>query len=102
MSTESVMITTPRLVLDTNVVMDLFHFKAPPLKALAEAITNVLNSHTNVPEKKLYLLAEKCWQLIQSARMKGISRKKLKDELEQAAASDTFNLYAFSKQFFDK
>jgi len=28
----------PRLVLDTNVVMDLFHFKAPPLAALAKAI----------------------------------------------------------------
>ena len=28
----------PRLVLDTNVVMDLFHFRAPPLAALAAAI----------------------------------------------------------------
>lgn len=40
MSTESVMATKPRLVLDTNVVMDLFHFKAPPLKLLAEAIAH--------------------------------------------------------------
>ena len=30
----------PRLVLDTNVVMDLFHFKAPPLATLAEAISH--------------------------------------------------------------
>lgn len=31
--------TSPnRLVLDTNVVMDLFHFQAPPLATLAEAI----------------------------------------------------------------
>jgi LAO/AO transport system kinase len=72
------------------------------IEALAQAITNVLNSHTNVPEKKLYLLVEKCWQLIQSARMKDISRKKLKDELEQAMNSDSFNLYAFSKQFLNK
>lgn len=28
----------PRLVLDTNVVMDLFHFRAPPLTPLATAI----------------------------------------------------------------
>lgn len=28
----------PRLVLDTNVVMDLFHFQAPPLAELAQAI----------------------------------------------------------------
>ena len=31
---------TPRLVLDTNVVMDLFHFLAPPLARLAQAIAN--------------------------------------------------------------
>jgi putative PIN family toxin of toxin-antitoxin system len=29
---------TPRLVLDTNVVMDLFHFRAPPLAPLMTAI----------------------------------------------------------------
>ena len=29
---------TPRLVFDTNVVMDLFHFKAPPLVPLMAAI----------------------------------------------------------------
>lgn len=29
---------TPRLVLDTNVVMDLFHFNAPPLAPLLAAI----------------------------------------------------------------
>ena len=28
----------PRLVLDTNVVMDLFHFAAPPLAPLLAAI----------------------------------------------------------------
>lgn len=40
MSTDSAMKTLPRLVLDTNVVMDLFHFKAPPLTRLAQAITD--------------------------------------------------------------
>lgn len=40
MSTGSTMTRPPRLVLDTNVVMDLFHFKAPPLAALAQAIND--------------------------------------------------------------
>lgn len=40
MSTGSAMTTPTRLVLDTNVVMDLFHFKAPPLAALAQAIVD--------------------------------------------------------------
>ena len=38
MSDNAVATTTPRLVLDTNVVMDLFHFRAPPLAPLMAAI----------------------------------------------------------------
>ena len=38
-SSDSVIAPRPRLVLDTNVVMDLFHFKAPPLAKLAQAIS---------------------------------------------------------------
>ena len=38
MSDNAVATTTPRLVLDTNVVMDLFHFRAPPLAPLMTAI----------------------------------------------------------------
>jgi len=50
-STGSAIKLLPRLVLDTNVVMDLFHFKAPPLAALAQAISHdqvtcLANAHT--------------------------------------------------------
>ena len=50
-STVSVIATPPRLVLDTNVVMDLFHFQAPPLAQLAQAISSdhvicLANEHT--------------------------------------------------------
>lgn len=38
MSDIAVDTNTPRLVLDTNVVMDLFHFRAPPLAPLMAAI----------------------------------------------------------------
>ena len=38
MSDIAVATNTPRLVLDTNVVMDLFHFRAPPLAPLMAAI----------------------------------------------------------------
>lgn len=51
MSSDSVITPPPRLVLDTNVVMDLFHFEAPPLAALAQAINRdhvicLANAHT--------------------------------------------------------
>jgi uncharacterized protein len=47
----SVIATPPRLVLDTNVVMDLFHFEAPPLAQLAQAVSSgqvicLANDHT--------------------------------------------------------
>lgn len=38
MTSASIMSPLPRLVLDTNVVMDLFHFRAPPLAPLLTAI----------------------------------------------------------------
>ena len=38
MSDSDMTAPTPRLVLDTNVVMDLFHFRAPPLAPLMTAI----------------------------------------------------------------
>ena len=39
-STPATVATPARLVLDTNVVMDLFHFLAPPLARLATAIAS--------------------------------------------------------------
>lgn len=50
-STPATRATPPRLVLDTNVVMDLFHFLAPPLARLGQAIAKdqvicLANAHT--------------------------------------------------------
>lgn len=66
---------------------------------LAAAVTNILDNQKNFPEKRLHLLSEKCWQLIQATRMKNINRDRMRDELKQAMNSGSFNLYAFSKQF---
>jgi putative PIN family toxin of toxin-antitoxin system len=40
MNTAPALLSPPRLVLDTNVVMDLFHFAAPPLAPLMRAMTS--------------------------------------------------------------
>jgi len=47
-------------------------------------------------DKKLWLLAEKAYHLIQNRRMKNINKKELKDAI--AAAGDDFNLYQFVQQ----
>lgn len=61
---------------------------------LWEHIQTLLSAqHTN--EKKSWLLAERAWQLIQSKRMKDISKAALKQDIEKAQQKNNFNLYRF-------
>ncbi len=69
------------------------------IAALANEIEQYLNSQQGLPDKRLHLLTEKCWQLIQAQRMKDISQSKLKGKLAEQANHPDFNLYAFTKTF---
>jgi LAO/AO transport system kinase len=75
---------------------------AEGIDELAKTIDAFLEKQKELPAKRLHLLAEKSWQLIQAQRMKNIDRVRLKDELEAALKKEGFNLYAFTKQFLDK
>lgn len=46
-------------------------------------------------EKKLFLLAEKAYHLIQNKRMKDVDKKKLKEEITNQLKEPSFNLYRF-------
>jgi len=46
-------------------------------------------------EKKSWLLAERAWQLIQSRRMRDVSKASLKNAIEKAQLKKDFNLYRF-------
>lgn len=51
-------------------------------------------------ERKYIMLAEKAWQLIQNKRMSNLSRKELKQKIQEGAKDDLeFNLYSFIKKF---
>jgi LAO/AO transport system kinase len=62
------------------------------ITALYEAI-KVTTEHGGINEKKIWLLAEKAWHLIQQKRMQGISKQDLYKEIE--TATKPFNLYRF-------
>lgn len=62
---------------------------------LAAAITAFLEQQKDLPEKRLHLLTEKCWQLIQAQRMKDVDHKRLKNDLSAALSKEHFNLYSF-------
>lgn len=63
---------------------------------LAIEIEKHLTTHNIVPEKKLQLLTEKCWQLIQHRRMQGFNKTKLLSALKEAVGKPHFNLYSFT------
>lgn len=63
---------------------------------LAAAIDQFLQSGAR-SEKKLHLLVEKSWQLIQAKRMKDVRKATLATELEKERDNPEFNLYRFIK-----
>jgi LAO/AO transport system kinase len=69
---------------------------------LSEAIDKFFSAHNKSTDKKLQLLTEKCWHLIQAERMKDISKQKIKQELSSLMDTDGFNLYRFTDAFINK
>lgn len=68
---------------------------------LATEIMKCLEAQKTIPEKRLQLLTEKSWQLIQAQKMKNIDRGRIKEQLAEALKNKEFNLYAFTKHFLD-
>ena len=75
---------------------------AAGIQELATEIAVFLVEHRSASGKKLQLLTEKCWQLIQADRMKNISNEQLKNELSEAIKNQHFNLYSFTKDFIGR
>ena len=72
------------------------------IKELANEIDLFLEEHKVMPEKRLQLLTEKSWQLIQANRMRNISHDQLRTELGKAIGRADFNLYNFTRDFLGK
>ncbi|MFI5164699.1 MAG: methylmalonyl Co-A mutase-associated GTPase MeaB [Bacteroidia bacterium] len=51
-------------------------------------------------DKKVFLLTEKAYKLIQNNRMKNLDKKKLQKEIEKELKNKDFNLYQFTKNHF--
>ncbi|MCW3123625.1 MAG: methylmalonyl Co-A mutase-associated GTPase MeaB [Flavipsychrobacter sp.] len=69
---------------------------------LANAIIKFLDGQKDMPEKRLHLMTDKCWHLIQAHKMKGIDAKRLRKELANAINKESFNLYAFVQGFLNQ
>lgn len=66
---------------------------------LSAAINECLTAQNTQAEKRLHLVTEKSWQLMQAHKMKHIDKNALKAQLSEAMDKPGFNLYAFTRLF---
>lgn len=65
-------------------------------------LLNKIEEHTqsdNLKEKKILLLCEKAYHLIQQARMKDVGKRELLEAIKLAVSKENFNLYLFVDQY---
>jgi len=62
--------------------------------AIKEHLQKGINS-----EKKLWLLTEKAWHLIQKEKMKGVNKEEIRNNLQQQLRSGYPNLYQLVRQY---
>jgi len=82
-------------------------WKVPVVKTSAinregiEELEKLIENHSGsgaTNEKKIFLLAEKAFRLLQRERMKGISKKEIQDVIMKDVNNPNFNLYRFVKE----
>jgi len=64
---------------------------------LYQKIKTLYQQH--ISDKKVWLLTEKAWHLVQEKRMKDMNKEQLKQQIATAIQSDAFNLYAFVRKY---
>ncbi len=84
------------------------HWQIPVVKTIAtenvgmDELKNQIEkyfSENHSTEKKLQLLTDKAWRLIQQRRMKNLDRVDLKNKIAKATTDSHFNLYQLIKEF---
>lgn len=84
---------------DETPVVKTIATSATGITELAGAIELHLETHSTQNEKRLHLLTEKSWQIIQAYRMRDLDRVQLRADLASALDKPSFNLYSFTNQY---
>ena len=66
---------------------------------LVKAIDTFFSTEHSMTSKKLNLLTEKSWQIIQAKKMRGLEKSVLRSEISMAMNNDSFNLYTFIERY---
>ncbi len=86
------------------------NWSIPVIKAIAtksqgiDELIAAIDKHQSVGmnTKRPYLLTEKAFRIIQNQKMKSISKKELKQQIEKEYKKALFNLYRFVEEFLKK
>lgn len=69
-------------------------------KGIEEIMRKIDEHNTKISnDKKVFLLTEKAYKLIQNNRMKNLDKKILQEKIEKEMKKNNFNLYEFVKKF---
>jgi LAO/AO transport system kinase len=74
---------------------------ADKLSGIDELINALENHQVKNNSRRIFLLAEKAWKLIQHEKMKNISRIKLQEDIILAVGDPAFNLYRFVEKILN-
>lgn len=75
--------------------------KSLGIEELAESIDKDLLKKSNTT-KRIQLLTEKCWQLIEAEKMRHYNKKQISEAISTAITGPNFNLYSFTKDYLTK
>jgi LAO/AO transport system kinase len=82
--------------------------EVPIIKAIASEGKGLMELHEAIKkhqqeesfnERKIWLLVEKTYQIIQQQRMRNINKKLLTEKISASLNTESFNLYRFARQF---
>lgn len=84
--------------IETSVIKTVA-IKEEGITELVESIDSFLLHQNDHSDKKLHLLTEKSWQLIQAKRMSDIDKQMLAEDIKIALKNEQFNLYEFTSKY---
>jgi len=85
-------------------------YEIPVIKTVANMKQGIVELYTAIEKhlqlqitnnKKMWLLAEKAYYLIEKKKMSSVSKMDLRHEIEKASTQNNFNLYSFIESFKD-
>ncbi len=83
-----------------NFIVPVIQTIATQKQGISELMNIIIKHSMNVPsEKKMWLLAEKLYQLIQKKRMKNIDKEMLIEIITKNYKKENFNLYKIANDF---